>query len=107
MADSTAESAPEFTPELIRHLANLARIGLDETEIQRLTGELGTIVEAVRRVQQVATPDVPATSHPIPLGTVTRPDVAGETLTPAAALAGAPERDGDRFKVSAILGEEQ
>ena len=48
-----------------------------------------------------------ATSHPIPLGTVTRDDVVGATLTPDQALAGAPERDGDFFKVSSILGEEQ
>jgi aspartyl-tRNA(Asn)/glutamyl-tRNA(Gln) amidotransferase subunit C len=30
-----------------------------------------------------------------------------KTLTPEQALAGAPERDGDLFKVSSILGEEQ
>jgi aspartyl-tRNA(Asn)/glutamyl-tRNA(Gln) amidotransferase subunit C len=36
-----------------------------------------------------------------------RADVPGATLTAQQALSGAPERDGDRFKVSAILGEEQ
>ena len=50
---------------------------------------------------------MPATSHPIRLSNVFRPDVVGETLTVEQALSGAPERDGDRFKVSAILGEEQ
>ena len=45
--------------------------------------------------------------HPIPLVNVFRPDVPGPTLTAAEALAGAPEHDGSRFKVSAILGEEQ
>ena len=97
----------EITPDVVRHLASLARIGLDEQEIERLTGQLGAIVDAVATVSEVATPDVPATSHPIPLGMVTRADVPGETLTPEQALAGAPERDGDFFKVSSILGEEQ
>jgi aspartyl-tRNA(Asn)/glutamyl-tRNA(Gln) amidotransferase subunit C len=97
----------EITPDVVRHLASLARIGLDEEEIERLTGQLGAIVDAVATVGEVATPDVPATSHPIPLGTVTREDVPGETLTPEQALSGAPERDGDFFKVSSILGEEQ
>jgi aspartyl-tRNA(Asn)/glutamyl-tRNA(Gln) amidotransferase subunit C len=97
----------EITPEVVTHLANLARIALSDDEIARLTGELGQIVDSVAKVSEVATPDVVATSHPIPLGTVTRPDVPGETLTPEQALSGAPERDGDRFKVSAILGEEQ
>lgn len=97
----------EITPDVVRHLATLARIGLDDEEIERLTGQLGAIVDAVATVGEVATPDVPATSHPIPLGMVTRADVPGETLTPDQALGGAPERDGDFFKVSSILGEEQ
>ena len=97
----------EITPEVVSHLANLARIDLTDAEIERLTGELGHIVDSVAKVSEVATPDVPATSHPIPLGMVTRPDVVGATLTPDQVLAGAPERDGDFFKVSSILGEEQ
>ena len=97
----------EITPEVVRHLAHLARIGLTDEEVERMTGELGQIVDAVATVRSVATPDVPATSHPIALGNVLRPDVVGETLTPEQALAGAPERDGDFFKVTSILGEEQ
>ena len=97
----------EITPEVVTHLANLARIALTDEEVARLTGELSTIVDSVAKVSEVATPDVVATSHPIPLGTVMRADVPGETLTAEQALSGAPERDGDRFKVSAILGEEQ
>ncbi len=97
----------EITPEVVSHLANLARIALTPDEIAKLTSELGVIVDSVAKVTEVATPDVPATSHPIPLGTVTRPDVVGPTLTPAEALAGAPEHELDQFKVSSILGEEQ
>ena len=69
--------------------------------------ELGAIVDNVAKVSEVATPDVPATSHPIPLSNVFRDDVPGVTLTTEEALAGAPEHDGSRFIVSAILGEEQ
>jgi aspartyl-tRNA(Asn)/glutamyl-tRNA(Gln) amidotransferase subunit C len=58
-------------------------------------------------VNEVAGPDVPATSHPIPLSNVYRDDVPGETLTVEQALAGAPDHDGSRFRVTAILGEEQ
>lgn len=96
-----------ITSETVAHLANLARIGLTPTEIDKLTGELGVILESIAKVSEVATPDVPATSHPIPLSNVYRDDVPGVTLTVEQALAGAPEHDGSRFKVSAILGEEQ
>ena len=97
----------EVTPETICHLAELARIALGEEEIQRLAGELSAIVDAVEAVQRVASDDVPPTSHPIPLGNVFREDVVGDTLTTEEALRGAPDHDGSRFRVTAILGDEQ
>jgi aspartyl-tRNA(Asn)/glutamyl-tRNA(Gln) amidotransferase subunit C len=97
----------EMSPDRVRHLAMLARIALTDGEIDKLAGELGAIVDAVEKVQEVATPDIPPTSHPIPLGMVTRPDVVGDTLTPEQVLASAPDHDGERFRVTAILGEEQ
>lgn len=97
----------EMTPDRVRHLAMLARIALTDDEVNTLAGELGAIVDAVEKVQEVATPDIPPTSHPIPLGMVTRPDEVGDTLTPEQVLASAPDHDGERFRVTAILGEEQ
>ncbi|GAA0999954.1 aspartyl-tRNA(Asn)/glutamyl-tRNA(Gln) amidotransferase subunit C [Subtercola frigoramans] len=97
----------EITADQVSHLANLARIRLTSAEITKLTGELKAIVDNVAKVIEVATPDVPATSHPIPLQNVYRPDVVGVTLTQEQALSGAPDHDGSRFRVSAILGEEQ
>ncbi|HEY9365856.1 MAG TPA: Asp-tRNA(Asn)/Glu-tRNA(Gln) amidotransferase subunit GatC [Agromyces sp.] len=98
----------EITAEQVAHLANLARIALTDEEIEHLTTELGQIMHAVEQVSEVATPDVPPTSHPIPMQNVFRDDVVGATvLTADEALAGAPESDDSRFKVSAILGEEQ
>lgn len=97
----------EITTETVAHLAHLARIALTPEEIEKLTGELGAIVDSVAKVSEVATPDVAATSHPIRLVNVFRDDEPGQTLTTEQALAGAPEHDGVRFKVSAILGEEQ
>jgi aspartyl-tRNA(Asn)/glutamyl-tRNA(Gln) amidotransferase subunit C len=97
----------EISAEQVAHLANLARIALTEEEIEHLTAELGQIMRAVEKVSEVATADVPPTSHPIPMQNVFRDDVVGDILTVEQALSGAPESDGSRFVVSAILGEEQ
>jgi Asp-tRNA(Asn)/Glu-tRNA(Gln) amidotransferase C subunit len=43
----------------VRHLGVLARIQLDEHEVQRLTGQLSAIVDNIAKVSEVATPDVP------------------------------------------------
>ena len=97
----------EITREQVEHLAGLARIALTPDEIETMTRELGQIVDNVAKVSEVATDDVPTTSHPIPLTNVFRDDVVGETLTVEQALSGAPDHDGSRFRVTAILGEEQ
>lgn len=97
----------EITPELVRHLGVLARIQLSDDEVSLLTGQLDAIVDNIAKVSEVATPDVEATSHPVPLENVFRPDVVGFTLTPEQALQNAPDQDGSRFRVTAILGEEQ
>ncbi|TFB57206.1 Asp-tRNA(Asn)/Glu-tRNA(Gln) amidotransferase subunit GatC [Cryobacterium sp. TMT1-19] len=96
----------EITAEQVAHLANLARIDLSSEEIARLTTELGQIVDSVAKVAEVATPDVPATSHPMPLTNVFRADTVVPSLTVEQALSGAPDRDGDKFRVPAILDEE-
>jgi aspartyl-tRNA(Asn)/glutamyl-tRNA(Gln) amidotransferase subunit C len=97
----------EITPDLVRHLGVLARIQLGDEEVERLTGQLDVIVDNIAKVSRVATPDVPATSHPIPLENVYRRDEIGETLTQAQALQNAPDAADGRFRVTAILGEEQ
>jgi aspartyl-tRNA(Asn)/glutamyl-tRNA(Gln) amidotransferase subunit C len=91
----------------VQHLAGLARIALTPDEVEHLAGELTTIVDSVAKVREVATPDVPATSHPLPLVNVLREDVVGAVLTPEQVLSGAPAAAEGRFKVPAILGEEQ
>lgn len=91
----------------MRHLGVLARIQLSDEEVERLTGQLDVIVDNIAKVSEVATPDVIATSHPIPLQNVFRDDVPGDVLTLAQALQNAPDATEDRFRVTAILGEEQ
>ncbi|MFT4258678.1 Asp-tRNA(Asn)/Glu-tRNA(Gln) amidotransferase subunit GatC [Microbacterium sp.] len=97
----------EITPDLVRHLGVLARIQLNDDEVTRLTGQLDAIVDNIAKVSEVATADVVATSHPIPLSNVFRPDVVGQTLTREQVLQNAPDQAEGRFRVTAILGEEQ
>ncbi|MPV38269.1 Asp-tRNA(Asn)/Glu-tRNA(Gln) amidotransferase subunit GatC [Georgenia subflava] len=90
----------------VARVAALARIALTPDEIDRLAGELDVIASAVARVSEVATPDVPATSHPIPLTNVMREDAVVETLDVDAVMAGAPAGRDGMFVVPQILGED-
>ena len=90
----------------VAKLAQLARIEMTPDELDHLANELGVILNAVARVQEVAGEDVPPTSHPLPLENVFRPDLVIPSLTPDEALSGAPAQEAQRFKVPQILGEE-
>ena len=97
----------EITTATVQHLAGLARIALTDAEVETLTSELGSILENIAKVSEVATADVPATAHPIPLSNVLREDVVADVLTREQALQNAPEQADGMFRVSSILGEEQ
>lgn len=90
----------------VAHLAMLARIELSEAELDTMAGELGVILDAVASVGEVASSDVPAMSHPVPLVNVMRADEVRPGLSPQAALAGAPQVQDGSFSVPRILGEE-
>jgi len=92
--------------EDVAHLAHLAHIEMSDAELDKMTGELGVIVEAIASVSEAASADVPATTHPIALFNVFREDVVGETLTAEEALQNAPDSTDTRFKVPAILDGE-
>jgi aspartyl-tRNA(Asn)/glutamyl-tRNA(Gln) amidotransferase subunit C len=90
----------------VAKLAGLARIEMSDEELVALSNEFTVILDAVARVQEVAGADVLATSHPLPLRNVFRPDVVIPSLSPADALSGAPAQEEQRFRVPQILGEE-
>jgi aspartyl-tRNA(Asn)/glutamyl-tRNA(Gln) amidotransferase subunit C len=90
----------------IANLARLARIEMTDSELDHLATEMDVILNAVARVQEVATSDIKPTSHPVPINNVTRPDVVVPSLTPEQALSGAPAKEDGRFRVPQILGEE-
>ena len=96
----------ELTPELVRHLASLARIQVSDAEVDRLTEQLAVIVDAVATINKAVDSDVPATSHPIPMANVFREDEVQPSLTQEQALSGAADSGQGRFKVAAFLDEE-
>lgn len=90
----------------VAHVAMLARIQLSDAELDKLAGQLETIVGYVGQVGDIASGDIPPMSHPLPLTNVTRPDEVRPSLTAQEALAGAPRAEAQRFEVPRILDEE-
>ncbi|MGH8893252.1 MAG: Asp-tRNA(Asn)/Glu-tRNA(Gln) amidotransferase subunit GatC [Actinomycetes bacterium] len=99
-------SSGSISRDEVAHLARLARLALDDDELDRLGPQLDVILTSVSRIQELDTADVPPTSHALPLTNVTRPDEVRPGLAPEQALAGAPAAEDGRFRVPRILGEE-
>ncbi|HVF05132.1 MAG TPA: Asp-tRNA(Asn)/Glu-tRNA(Gln) amidotransferase subunit GatC [Frankiaceae bacterium] len=90
----------------VAHLARLARLALTDEELDLMASQLDVILGAVARVGEVAAADIPPTSHSVPLTNVFRPDEVRPSLSPEAALSGAPAAEQERFRVPRILDEE-
>ena len=88
-----------ITREEVLHVAKLARLELTDDEIERLTGELSAILEAVSKVSQLDLSDVPPTSHPLEVVNAWGEDEPHESLSLDQAFANAPQREGDLFRV--------
>ena len=89
--------------EDVLHIALLARLGLTETEVEQLSEQLSNILENFEVLQQVDTSDVPPTEHSIALQNVMRDDEVATSFPPSDILANAPRKDGDFFRVRAVL----
>lgn len=96
---------PTFTREEIEHLGDLARIALTDEEVTRMQGQLNVIADAIAKVQEVASDDIPPTANPVPLEAYMRPDVAVTPLTQEQALADAPATEDGMFVAPRIMGE--
>ena len=97
---------PAISRDDVSHLAKLARIDIPEDQLDHYASQLDAILDAVAQISSVATDDVPAMSHPVPMTNVFRADVPAESLTAESALAGAPAVEDDRFRVPRILDED-
>jgi aspartyl-tRNA(Asn)/glutamyl-tRNA(Gln) amidotransferase subunit C len=85
----------------VLHVARLARLALTDDEVERLTGELGKILEAVGVVSELDLADVQPTSHPLDLVNVWADDEPRASLALEDALANAPEAEDGLFRVPA------
>jgi len=92
-----------ITKDDVRYVAQLARLGLTEDEVDLFTGQLGVILEYAARVQELDIAEVPPTAHALPITNVFRSDEVKQCLPRDEALAAAPEREDNLFAVPKIV----
>jgi aspartyl-tRNA(Asn)/glutamyl-tRNA(Gln) amidotransferase subunit C len=89
----------------VRHVADLARLGLTDDEVKKMSEELGVILESVEQIGRLDLSGVPPTANPSNATNVFRPDepdVPLQCLTQEEALRNAPEAVDGLFGVPRI-----
>jgi aspartyl-tRNA(Asn)/glutamyl-tRNA(Gln) amidotransferase subunit C len=95
----------KITPEAVDHVAKLCRIHLSDEERKKFTEQLNQILTYMDKLNELNTEDVEPTSHVVPLKNVLRKDKLSPSLSSEKALANAPDRHGEYFKVPRIINE--
>jgi aspartyl-tRNA(Asn)/glutamyl-tRNA(Gln) amidotransferase subunit C len=85
----------------VLHMAGLARLELTDEEVERFREQLNAILEAVSKVAELDLSDVEPTAHPLDLVNAWADDEPRPSLSVEEALANAPDRNGDLFRVPA------
>jgi aspartyl-tRNA(Asn)/glutamyl-tRNA(Gln) amidotransferase subunit C len=91
-----------LTHDELRHVADLARLGLRDDELDALASELSSILEYIDQLEQLDTAAIPPTAQVGELVDVMRDDEVGPSLDVEEALRNAPARDGTYFVVRAM-----
>lgn len=97
MAQST------LSAEDVRAIADLARLELRDEDIALYQRQLSAILDYFQKLEELDTSHIDPTSSVLPLTNVMRPDQAGPALSVDEAIANAPDSDGQRFRVRAVL----
>lgn len=93
----------KITPDIVRHVAGLARLELGEDEALKMENQLGDILGYIGLLDDLDLLDIPPTSHVLDIANVMREDEAKPSLPVEKGLANAPDRQGTSFKVPKIM----
>lgn len=93
---------PVIDADVVRHVARLSRLALDDAEVETMRAEMSTILDHVDSIQALALDAVVPTTHVFHLENVLRADAPGESLPHELALREAPQTADGGFSVGRI-----
>ena len=94
-----------LTRDQVRHVATLARLGLEPGDEEFYADQLSGILGHIDRLQRLDTEDIPPTAQVVEVASRLRDDEPRPCLTQSEALANAPAAVDGFFRVPAIQEE--
>ena len=93
----------KITREEVEHVAQLARLALEDQEITTLTSQMDAILDYVEKLNELATEGIEPTAHAVPMDNAFREDLRAKSIGIERALANAPAQSGSCFKVPKVI----
>jgi aspartyl-tRNA(Asn)/glutamyl-tRNA(Gln) amidotransferase subunit C len=87
----------------VEYVARLSRVDLSEAEIELFSSQLSDILAYIAKLNELDTTGVAPLAQAVEVPNAFRDDAPRPSLSPSEALANAPERVGDFYKVPAVL----
>lgn len=82
---------------IVKKVAEIARLDLTEAEIKRFSADLNNILEAFQEIEKVKTDGIEPTFWPIEVKDVLREDKVEDSLDPKTALGNAKQNTEDGY----------
>ena len=99
-------STEKLSTQDVRRIANYARIGLRDDELEPMTDDLNAIIAGLAEITEYDLEGVEPTFHPIgDLSNIMREDIECAGFTQKEALSNAPRQQEGAFLIPSILGE--
>ncbi len=89
----------------VEKVSLLARLLLSGEELDKMTVQMGQVLDYMALLGEVDTDHVEPMAHALDVADVLRDDAARPSLPRDRALANAPSRDDECYRVPAVLGE--
>lgn len=94
-----------LTKEEVLHVANLARIEIDEEDLEMYQVKLKQLLDEIEKINNIASYDEDMLICPTENKCELRKDAEGDMLDPKEALKNAPRKSGNYFQVPVVIGE--
>ena len=95
----------KISKEEVKKVAELARLELNEDEINNHAGQLEKILDYIKQLEKINTDNVPCTTRAIEVVNVLRKDEKKDYESSEELLNLAPSKENNFFKVPKILNE--
>jgi len=92
-----------ISKDTVKYVANLARLGLNDEELEKFSVQLNDILQYIEQLKEVDISKIQPTAHVLDIKNVKREDKPAPSLSIEETLSNSPQQEGSFFKVPKVI----